>query len=496
MDGRCGSARRETSRVTGWLCACVAALLVLASCERAAESPAERLDAAVRRAARAGTPAAYAEALELALMLDEWSVGLELARDAEAAVPDPDAKLRGLVALGFWRAGRLAEAEQAAVSLPADTREVFALEALLRVHMGRGELAEVRQIADRVAETGLVTGPGYLTLISARILQGGAADLSSMLRQARAHISARYGLQRAADIASAEGLANLLDQVGDEPLNHVSAYGSAEMPVNQALRLPTCRALLNGRGPFRLVLDSGAGNVLFVNRTVAERIGLEIVGSARGYGFGGQIGVGLGLLDEVRIGQIACRRVLTNSPDERSAILMMSDGVIGTGVFGEARVELDFERARLRVSPSSAEPGQGHECLVRVAGGMHLLAEAELAGTPVVALLDTGASVPLISLSWLEGVYPDRTFPDCPLPAFGFGADPVALQVVSAGELLFAGRRIDGFAGMSVGDLDRVFGSGLGVQIDLLIGMTMFSQISTCSIDYPRRLMWIEWLEE
>ncbi len=83
-----------------------------------------------------------------------------------------------------------------------------------------------------------------------------------------------------------------------------------------------------------------------------------------------------------------------------------------------------------------------------------------------------------------------------PLPLLGLGPNTTQPQVGVGGELNFAGRRFANFAGVSVNDLDRVISHSFGIQVDLLIGMPTFRQMRSWTIDYPRRRMWVHWLEE
>lgn len=96
----------------------------------------------------------------------------------------------------------------------------------------------------------------------------------------------------------------------------------------------------------------------------------------------------------------------------------------------------------------------------------------------------------------MKVILPDHQPSRFPLPMFGLGPNTAMPQVAVGGELTFAGRSFADFSGVSVEDLDQVLSSSFGVQIDLLIGMPTFRQMRTWSVDYPRRRMWIDWLED
>jgi len=40
-------------------------------------------------------------------------------------------------------------------------------------------------------------------------------------------------------------------------MNQIARHGSAAMPMISTLRLPYCSALINGKGPYRLIVDTG-----------------------------------------------------------------------------------------------------------------------------------------------------------------------------------------------------------------------------------------------
>jgi hypothetical protein len=118
-----------------------------------------------------------------------------------------------------------------------------------------------------------------------------------------------------------------------------------------------------------------------------------------------------------------------------------------------------------------------------------------LADRDATAMLDSGAAVGCLSPRWLRQGDPDHEPVKTPLPLYGMGPDLARAQVARAGELLFAGRRFADFSGVSIAALDDQLSPMMGVQIDLLIGMTTFGGMKSWTIDFPRRTIWCEWLE-
>ncbi len=112
---------------------------------------------------------------------------------------------------------------------------------------------------------------------------------------------------------------------------------------------------LNGRGPFKFILDTGGGSGVVVTPDVARKIGLIGVGSKDVSGAGaGKEAASLARLDQVQLGAIH----LTNVP---ATILGLGkiqnamgferlDGIIGQEIFTRFVTTIDFERSRIRLT--------------------------------------------------------------------------------------------------------------------------------------------------
>jgi predicted aspartyl protease len=285
---------------------------------------------------------------------------------------------------------------------------------------------------------------------------------------------------------------------GGQPLNQIKAYGRGPMPFNRLLNLPQCDALLNNRVPCRLMLDTGAGDLLILGPEVAEQLNLAPVADMQVSGVGGTSAGNLALLDELAIGDIRVERVTTFLAHERSPLMMIAEGVIGTGVLGAGRVSLDFEHGELVLSPSSAAAGAGSEVTIHVGDSAHIFTSVLLQSLPASALLDSGASRLVLSPKWLEENYsdhPNLTL-DLPLPQFALGVDMATPLVTTCADLEFAGRRIENVVGYALRDIDDVMSQRMGETIDLVIGMTIFCDMNSWTVDFPQRRMWVDWLDE
>ena len=285
---------------------------------------------------------------------------------------------------------------------------------------------------------------------------------------------------------------------GGQPLNQIKAFGRGPMPFNRVLNLPECDTLLNGEVSCRVMLDTGAGDMLILTPHITEQLGLKAVSDAQLAGVGGVATGGMTLLEDLAIGDIRVERVVTFIAPESSPLLLISDGVLGTGVLRDGRVKLDFEQAELVVRPSSDDVGAGEEVAIRLSDSAHIFTSVLLQSVSATAMLDSGANQPIFSSSWLEQNYPDHPDVDLdlPLPRFALGVEMGTPGITTCANLEFAGRQMENVAGMALEDVDRIVGPQMEEKIGVVIGMTIFRDMKSWTVDFPRERMWVDWLEE
>jgi tetratricopeptide (TPR) repeat protein len=101
----------------------------------------------------------------------------------------------------------------------------------------------------------------------------------------------------------------------------------------------------------RLVLDTGAGGIV-IQRSSAEKAGVTRLADAslRGFGDNARLRGGyLGIAERARIGDVEFRDPLIQVADQEFSDIQ--DGLIGTNVFSQFVVGLDFGAGKLRLDP-------------------------------------------------------------------------------------------------------------------------------------------------
>ena len=314
-----------------------------------------------------------------------------------------NARAHALIGVALMRIGFLPEASGSFESaLRSDSGEVLALAGLAELDLYNGNLTEsLRRSREAVARS--PREPDFLYLLG--------QTASRMERFTEAADAYERFLASAADIDSdrrsrIRGLIDLYRRLNGRNLYQPRGPKSVDVPITLSdSRLPTVDVMLNGKGPFHFVIDSGAGFVV-VSEDVARTLKLRHVaagGTSRGVSGSGRFSIVYGVLERLSMGAMTMESVPTyirkiHDVSNRKKI----DGYIGLSVLSHFRVAVDYERRVLELRPSE-EPGQplvdgDVEIPYRMTNGGMLSVRADI-GTPVPLnfIVDTGASSTVVS---------------------------------------------------------------------------------------------------
>jgi hypothetical protein len=455
----------------------------------------DKVGPALKRAQTENTVAALRKAFDVVWRADDWQAGRQLAEQAQKSHPDAPA-LRGLVARALWRGGQVPQAENVARQISADTKDHVALRTALELDLARGQTQPAAEFAARLEKLTPHTAEDLYQLYAAQFTLNRLEGLPQLLRKAEQLTDPKNGYPETFVAEAIEGVADFLAAVGPAPLNQVTRPGAAPLPPLVMLNLPSCEAFINGHGPYRMIVDTGGSIMLALDQAVADEIGLKSLGKASVRGVSGKQETGQALVDELQIGTIRCRRVITRTFDVRGSIMNAADGVVGTGVFAAARMTLDFAGGQLVIAPSCEEPGVGAPVDLRLVSDAKLVALVTLEGQPGVAMLDTGADAVAMAPSRLKRLFPDRKVESiAPGLALGVGGDQMPKISFGSGVTLeIAGRKYENYGGLGLDVLDDILSPAIGIQTDILLGMPLFRDMKSCTVDFPKCKLWIDWL--
>jgi len=242
---------------------------------------------------------------------------------------------------------------------------------------------------------------------------------------------------------------------------------------------------INGLGPFRLVLDTGANRTAVIP-SLASRIGAPTDDSktVRLLGATGSSIVPFIRVDSIEVGDLwlGDRRVAV-VPD----VFGGAEGVLGADGLSDKRIHIDFRNDRISILRSSgAAHGRGFTKVpVKVQHGHLLMFDVKLAGVRTRAMLDTGAQTTIGNKS-LRAALAKRATQGTSNEIIGVTLD------VQHGETLFA--PAVNFGGITVRGMRVTFGDiyifdawKMTEDPALIIGMDIIGLLDTLIIDYKRK---------
>jgi hypothetical protein len=244
---------------------------------------------------------------------------------------------------------------------------------------------------------------------------------------------------------------------------------------------------IDGKGPFRLVLDTGA-NHSAVTASVAQALGIPLDQSAM---FELQGVTGSATVPSIRVQSLGVGDMLLAStvlpivPDALGG----AEGVLGTEGLLDKRIFIDFRHDRITIKRSRGFRAQeGWVTVPLTISGQHLLTcIAHVASIEATAIIDTGAESSIANLALRQELMRHRS-------RYRFKADKVlgATDDVSTGQdaafppISFGKVQILG-AHITTGDLQIFDAWKLTEKPAILIGMDALGTLDELVIDYRRQ---------
>ena len=307
-----------------------------------------------------------------------------------------------------------------------------------------------------------------------------------------------------AGCATREILVNLADAPPPEPAGADGDNGARLSAGPDTTGRMTAPVRINGQGPFRFVVDTGANRTV-VSSELAAALGLPSGGPANVHGIAGVEPTSTALIETLEVDAVTARKL-------RSPTLARSrlgaDGLLGVDALRDRTVLLDYGRGELRIAPSriiertaldmrqastgrSRELGSGVTVPARYRFGQLIIVGADVSGRKVTAFLDSGAqstvgNMPLSRL--VRGANPDPKLVRYVTPLLS------ATGQTAQGEV--AGLPLLRIGGVSITGLQAVFTDlhvfdiwGLASTPSLLIGIDVMSQFEAIELNFGRRLV-------
>lgn len=137
----------------------------------------------------------------------------------------------------------------------------------------------------------------------------------------------------------------------------------ADIEIELIEGVPVIAATVNGRGPYRFIVDTGAAGYLVVKPSLAAALNLRQIGEAMS---GDPSGANLRRVplynaESVRFGGFTFSGVLTTAIDLPNPRLASLDGIVGIRFFQDLLLTIDFGRRQLTAAPGSLPAANGRE---------------------------------------------------------------------------------------------------------------------------------------
>jgi predicted aspartyl protease len=246
--------------------------------------------------------------------------------------------------------------------------------------------------------------------------------------------------------------------------------------------------LINGKGPFRLVLDTGASHSALTAR-VAETLGIPVdpSHSVMLRGATGSVTVPLVPVESLEVGELLMEpRRLPIVPDALGG----AEGILGTDGLANKRIHIDFRRDSITIMRSKNErAGRGFATIpVKFLRGRLLVVDAYIGGVPVKAIIDTGGQSTLGNEALRRALAERRRKYGISTPDEVTGAtldvqagNRVATPSLALGEILVRN------AAMTFADFAIFEHWKMTEEPAMLVGMDVLGLLDTLVIDYRRR---------
>lgn len=245
---------------------------------------------------------------------------------------------------------------------------------------------------------------------------------------------------------------------------------------------------INGHGPFRLVLDTGA-NRSAVIQSLATRIGAPILeSSARLLGATGSSIVPTIHVDSIEVGDLWL--------DNRKVAVVEdvfggAEGVLGADGLGDKRVSIDFRNGQISIRHSRGRaPSSGYTRIpVKIRHGHLLMFDVTLAGVRTKAMLDTGAQRTVGNNS-LRTALARRARHGVTDSIIGVTLDVQEGETLHAPSVNIADITIRGMR-VTFGDFYIFDAWKMNNEPAMLIGMDIIGLLDSLIIDYKRKELYL-----
>ena len=249
---------------------------------------------------------------------------------------------------------------------------------------------------------------------------------------------------------------------------------------------PTAKVMLNDKGPYQFMVDTGSTTTVLAERMVAD-LGAPIVGQATVAGTTGTAVTPLALVSEIQTGAVVKK-------DIRAAVLPDAglsriDGILGADVFIGKRLVFNIQGKQVRIEPSKRQQRTAPQGNMRVRNGLLAEIDGKVGNVGARLMLDTGAqnciaNIPLSKA--LQRVHPRLERVDN-VRVYGVTGQVIVGQAIALPKVDMKAFSVKD-AGCVAADAPIFDLWGLKDEPAMIVGVNLLSRLSSFSIDYGAKV--------
>ena len=263
------------------------------------------------------------------------------------------------------------------------------------------------------------------------------------------------------------------------------AIGGEDIKARKVRTRMTVEVRVNGHGPYRFLVDSGADTSV-VGLRIAHELQLPVGTPARLHGMTASSIVDRVKVDELLLGQTTIRNLEVPALLERD---LGGQGMIGIDALVEQRLMMDFEKRTIKVEDARTPAKWLDGDIVVTARrrrGQLILTQVRAARLPVEAVIDTGSEITIGNLALRDRLIRGNRDKFVTIPVTGVTGVTVNMQLARVGELRLGSVT---FRDVPIAFADvppfQVF--GLSKEPALLLGTDLMETFRRVSLDFRAR---------
>ena len=261
--------------------------------------------------------------------------------------------------------------------------------------------------------------------------------------------------------------------------------GGEDITAKKIRTRMTVEVKVNGQGPFRFLVDSGADSSV-VGLNLAQQLQLPLTTPVILHGMTGSARVDRVRVDELRLGTSVVQNL--ELPALREGDLG-GEGMIGIDALVEQRLMMDFEKRVIKAEDASQPAVRlDGEIVVRARRqrGQLILTQVRAAGLPLEAVVDTGSEITIGNRLLRDKLIKGNRDKFVTIAATGVTGVTMEMQVARIGELRLGSVTLRNVP-IAFADVPPFEVFGLTEEPALLLGTDLLETFRRISLDFRSR---------